>query len=354
MLLMSSTDTPTMVDIARRVGVHRVTVSNVLNGKLKSTRSDAAVRAAEIRRVARDMGYRPSAAARTVATGRTGLIGMLRSPEMRYSVHVPQFDIGVDRALHARGLCLVRDLMTPGGPVPRIVREDTVDGLIVNYAFGTPEPVRELLDRCAIPAVWVNRKRDSNCVRPKDEGAARDATRVLLNLGHTDITFVSIDSEGSSAEQEPHYSGLDRFDGYRQAMQAAGLKPRHASLRQPQLGTPGFVGGMLDAYRGFLQRPGRPTAVLCNVGGRVMRLAACQLGVRVPDELSILTFDSDVAADARVGVDRLLVRYEAMGRATVQELEQLIDEPSARRAPVLLPFEFHRAGTVARPRIAAT
>lgn len=344
---------PTMQDIAERVGVHRATVSNVLNGKLRAERSDAARRAAKIRRVAAEMGYRPNTAARATRTGRTGFIGMIHSPWPTYSVTDPAFAWGVDEALDVRGLCLVRDTLHVSSPdqpdprPPRIVRENAVDGLLINYAFGLPASVRGLLEHCCIPAVWINRKRDRNCVRPNDAGAALEATRYLIEQGHRRIDLVR--GLVAAPQVEPHYSILDRQAGYEQAMREAGLTPCVVDLPPSPAGYEERLGYLLRCYVQWLRQADRPSAVLCHVGGREMCHAAALVGLRVPDELSVMSFDDDAGADERVAVDRVLVRHRAVGRAAVGELCALIDEPNVPRPPVLVPFEFHRTGTVARP-----
>lgn len=343
---MTFSNAPTMEDIARRAGVHRATVSNVLNGRLKSQRSDAARRAEQIRQIAQEMGYRPSQAARATRTGRTGFIGMIRSQSLHMSVHNPEFDSGIDEALYQRGFCLVRDIIGDDATsVPRIVEENVVDGLLINYAFGTPPPVRDLLDRCKIPAVWINRERDSNCVRPADEGAAFEATEELLRFGHHDIALLMVRNQ--TPPYEIHYSEKAREDGFSRAMQRAGLKPRIDHLIAPPASTETRKRGwLLKACVAYLQRADRPSAVLCNFNGRTMLHAAEVARLSVPKDLSVIAFDTEAAADERTAVDRLLVPHVPMGRAAVEEACALIDNPTRSRPPVIIPFEYHRTGTV--------
>lgn len=340
---------PTMQDIADRVGVHQSTVSNVLNGKFKAERPDAAQRADRIRRMAEELGYRPSVAARATRTGRTGFLGMIRSPRLSCSVHEPSFDTGLDEALHARGLCLLRDVIDDADDAPRIVRENAVDGLIINYAFGTPKPVRDLLDRCRIPAVWINRKRDANCVRPNDEGAGYEATRFLIDHGHRRIEFIAERSEREGWQTEPHYSKADRHEGYARAMREAGLTPLLVPFDAPaDLSTFASKGYTLRAYCKLLDRAELPTAVVCE-SGRTMLHAAALRGLSVPGDLSVISFDNTAGADNAMLVDRVLVPFEPMGRVAVDELCRLIEQPDRPRPPVVIPFEFHRTGTVGRP-----
>mgnify|MGYP006276893571 FL=1 len=339
-----------MQDIATRVGVTRATVSNVLSGKHAPERPYARERAELIRRVAREIGYRPSVAARATRTGRTGFIGMIRSPSLMCSVHVAAFDHGLDEALHERGLCLVRDTIDDdASTAPRIVRESAVDGLIINYAFGTPPHIREMLDASRIPAVWVNRKRDRNCVYPDDEGASAEATRAMLGRGHRRVAMLGTVPRRSKRATEPHTSTADRHRGYERVMRAAGLAPRFEPLRMPEDLAAVKSGWLLRACVAFLRRTDRPTAVLCNFNGRTMLHAAEIARLRVPEDLSVMAFDDEAGADERTAVDRLLVPHLPMGRAVVAETCALVDDPASPREPVVLPFEFHRTGTVGRP-----
>lgn len=342
-----------MQDIADRVGVHRVTVSNVLNGKVKGLRADALRRAAEIRRVAAELGFRPSAAARATRTGRTGFIGVVSGATFANSVHLPEFELGMQESAHARGLCLVKDQLdeNPDGTVtclPRVLREDVVDGVLINYAFGTPPTVRQILERCRIPAIWINRKRDRNCVHPADEGAAYEATRHLLRHGHTKVAYLG--GRQSHAQQEPHYSSADRQAGYAKAMIDAGLQPR-VIVEPPRAGPLEVgTGELCRFFTAVLSSFDRPTAVLCGSGGgRTMLTVAARLGLRVPEDLSVITFDNHAGIDDEITVDRVLVPNRSMGRAAVEELCKLIDNPETPRPPIVLPFEFHITGTVARP-----
>ena len=330
-----------------------VTVSRAFSGKdpvAPATRR-------RIMEAARNLGYRPNTAAKAVRTGRTGFVGMLRSREPWCSVLDSRFEVGVDDALHDRGLCLVRDVLAESSAlsgrqaVPRVVGEHLVDGLLVNYAFGTPEPVRELLDRCRVPAIWINCKRPENCVRPNDEGAAGDATRHLLEHGHRRIVFAD-HADPIHPGMELHYSVLDRRNGYAQAMRQAGLAPQFFAI-PPFPDAFHRLGHIRKVFMDWLGRADRPTAVVCGIGGggRTLLLAAARLGLRVPEDLSVITFDNDAGADEHVEVDRVLVPAGAMGRVAVSELCALMDKPAVPRRAVVIPFEFHCTGTVARPNL---
>jgi LacI family transcriptional regulator len=338
-----------MKDIAQRAGVHRATVSNVLNGKFKAERSDAARRAAKIRKIAAEMGYRPATFARATRTGETGLVGMIKSPSLADSVHAPEFEAGVIETLHANGLCLLLDVIDDSPKdAPRILRERVVNGMLINYVSRTPQPVRDILDRCDVPAIWINRKLETHCVRPNDEGAAREATRHLLAHGHRHVACIV---PQPTTDAGMHYSMADRQAGYEYVMRQAGLTPQTITLHPDYESFRNDHGGILRRAVEFLSRPNRPTAILGNVDGPALLLAAASLGISVPEDLSVMAFDNQASMGQVMTYDRVLVPYKGMGRAAVMELLNLIDRPDAPRPAVLIPFDFQRMGTVVRPTV---
>ncbi|BAM03130.1 LacI family DNA-binding transcriptional regulator [Phycisphaera mikurensis] len=350
--------TPTLHDVARLAGVNEATVSRAF-----SRRAPVAAKTRErIFEAARRVGYRPSMAARMTRTGRSGLIGVVRSPVGGHSVDHPSFLLGLGGELHRRGLCPVGDVLSvPGDPdmdpaapapaVPRIIREHLADGFLINYAFGMPEAAERLLSGSGVPAIWINQLREQNCVRPDDRGAAAEATAYLLGRGCRDIAYVAAPASSSSAgaSRAEHFSRAARERGYRDAMSAAGVPARVEAL--PPLPPAGAyerrLGHVLRSHVALLSRRDRPEAVLCEADGRVMLAAASEAGLRVPGELAVFGIDNDPGGDVRIAMDRLVVPFWAMGRSAVEEVCGLIEEPDRPRPPVVLPFEFHRAGTVA-------
>ena len=341
-----STAPATIQDVAELAEVNFSTVSRAFSGRgtVAETTRQRILDAAE------SIGYRPSMAARSTRMGRSGIIGMLSSCDPSLSVVAPAFLAGLSEALHARGLCLLSDILDgaeprgkPASHPPRILREHGVDGLLINYAFKMAPASRRLLETSKLPSVWINQDRPFNCVRPNDHGAAVLGTQSLLSGGHLRLCYV----DEAPRPNPVHYSHTARREGYERAMAEAGLEPRvfTPDPMPPSGAYPLRLNFMLDQYCRLLRGAGRPGAVLCSGGGRVMLAAACRVGLRVPDDLAVLTFDNDPGADTRVAVDRLLVPYRAMGLAAAYELNALIGGSDRQRPAVVLPFEFHRVGT---------
>ena len=80
-----------------------------------------------------------------------------------------------------------------------------------------------------------------------------------------------------------------------------------------------------------------------------MVAAAWKLGLDVPTDLSVITFDNEVTNDSRIAVDRMLIRYDEMAHRAVRELLALIDDPKSPRPPAVIPLDYQSMGTISRP-----
>jgi DNA-binding LacI/PurR family transcriptional regulator len=132
-------------------------------------------------------------------------------------------------------------------------------------------------------------------------------------------------------------------------MRTRGLTPTRVQIHPPTDEWQRKQGWTYQACRQVLQTPDQPTAYLCNMDGQLMFHAAASLGIRIPEQLSLFTFDNIAPSDEAVAIDRLVVPFRNLGQATISELLALINDPHTPRKPVVLPFEFQRKGTVARP-----
>lgn len=338
----------TLDQIAQAAGVTSATVSNVLSGRANARRPDAVSRAKRIRKIALDMGYRPHAAARAVRTGRTGCLGMITSANYAYSVHMPEFEVGVVAELVRRGLYLAKDHLIENDQesvnLPRLAQENIADGLLVNYAFKIPLGLETLIERHQIPAVWINCRRADNVVRPDDEQAAYHATRHLIALGHRRILLLNPNAKWLEIE---HYSVDDRKAGYARAMHEAGLEPQITARQRPSERDGSEMS--LRIVMKALTEGDRPTAVLSMIRGVAVLLAAARLGWRVPDDLSVISFDNGQGGDRMAPLTRLIVPFEEIGRRAVAEVCELIEQPDVRRPEVVLPMILDDGGTTAPP-----
>ena len=332
----------TIHQIAAQVGLSAKSVSRILSNENAPHRPETRER---VLAVARELGYRANGSARAMRSRRVGSVALLLSTLGYRSVLPERLREGIQAALTANRLhLLVAALpdaqLTDEAYLPQVLREWAADGLLINYNADVPPGLPVLIARHAIPAIWINAKRDADCVHPDDFGCAHEATERLIALGHARIAY--LDYAGVT-----HYSAPDRLAGCRAALEAAGHAP-------PLV----FNGGGDPATRAerahvWLARPAgeRPTAMLVYGAGLAAPVlyAAAQLRLRVPSDLSLVTIED--APDNSTGrtLDTMVLPEAAMGRAAVARLLEKIADPTRLLPPLALSAAYAPGTTCAPP-----
>jgi LacI family transcriptional regulator len=323
----------TISQLAERTGLSPITVSRALRG-VGRMGDDTRKR---IVHEATKMGYRPNSSARAMRTGRFGCVGALLSTRESASVMPAPLLRGIDDALAERNVHLTLshlpdDKLLDAGYIPKILTDWMVDGLLVNYTHYIPRQMIDLIEENEIPSIWLNTKQDGNCVYPDDHAAALDVTRHLLELGHRRIAYADYYNFGT---EESHYSNSDRYAGYAAAMQAAGLAPRRLGDVQHADRVP--------YTRQWLSAVDRPTAVVAYspmMTGHAILYAAATVGLNVPADLSLVTFNDVATYEFDVKVATALLPEAQLGREAVAMLFEKIELPRKRLRPRVIPFTF--------------
>ena len=285
----------TLQSIADEVGVSRMTVSNAFS---RPEKLSADLRA-RILAVAEELGYvGPDPAARALARGRTGTVGLLMSGRLGEQASDPvgtEFLVSVADALSDHGLALT--LITEGvagATVP--ARDVPLDGALV-YVCDTDSPDVGWLRRRDLPLVTVDQQAlpGSPAINVDDRAGARAAAQHVVDLGHRRVGLVNLDPVTGSATGAPtNPPALARDLGWREALGAVGIEPLvELAAFQP-------VSAAYDAALRLLDRPERPTALLCfsDVFAAQAMRAADALGLRVPADVSVVGFDDSSVATA--------------------------------------------------------
>ncbi|MEM9915457.1 MAG: LacI family DNA-binding transcriptional regulator [Planctomycetota bacterium] len=322
----------TASQIARELGVSRQSVSKVLVGGKTNIRVSPDL-ANRIRRVADEMGYRPVTAARTISTGRTNSIDMLMSTGSGASRLPTPLIEGIHDELIARDMQLTVSRLpdhklSDADYVPKILREHSADGILVNYTHLFPEELPKLIERHELPAIWMNTKWTRDCIYPDETAGFRKATEHLLELGHTRISFNVLHTSG-------HFSETDRRAGYEQAMIDAGLTPQvfHAGADWAHRYTdPEFdlEDDRLKRLQQWLSGPDRPTAVLAYAQREsdFIAYAAATLGLKLGRDLSLIGVSDFEGNRLGLPLTELVLPYPELGRRAVEMLMVKIDQPS--------------------------
>jgi LacI family transcriptional regulator len=224
------------------------------------------------------------------------------------------------------------------------------DGLLVNYNWQIPERMSQLIEDYEIPSIWVNCKRDRDCVYPDDFDAAKRLTELLLARGHRRVAYADFHYDFEAEAEEEHYSKPDRWAGYVAAMRQAGLPPRRIDTGGSPHRNRSTYEFWANAGNTPLAAADRPTAII-EYGGSAgaVALAARALGLRIPEDLALATFGEGERAFVHgLQVPSMLLPHEALGRKAVEMILEKIEHPTAPLEPVSVPFRLD-ARAVAGP-----
>ncbi|MFC7495761.1 MULTISPECIES: LacI family DNA-binding transcriptional regulator [unclassified Nocardioides] len=275
----------TLQSIADRVGVSRMTVSNAFSrpDQLSAELRERILAAAE------ELGYvGPDPAARALARGRTGSVGILLNDRISEAFEDPiasEFFASVADRLADNGFALT--LLTPRTSADFVPSRDVaMDGALL-YICEPNSVDLAWLDRRGLPQVSIDQDKRplATAVNVDDRGGAREAAQHLVDLGHTAIGILTLESIAGPPSQS--YPAIQRMLGWRAALDPAGIEPRiETAPYRP-------VSAAYDAAVRLLDTPDRPTAVLCFSDAFALGVvrAAEKLGLAVPDDLSVVGFD---------------------------------------------------------------
>jgi LacI family transcriptional regulator len=333
---------PTSWTVARAAGVSQSTVSRALRG-------DPRVREETRRRVdqaARRLGYVPNSLAAGLVSRSTRTVAVIVSDLT--NPFFPALLTPVYDELQLMGYRVVllterTDIPTGQETLQRLL-DRSIDGVLVTTAtLGSRFAVE--LQRRGLPIVLLNRYIDGldvDRVVSDNHGGAVIGGRHLIELGHRRIAAICGPANTSTSR--------DRRAGLAEALAGAGLGLDPALVRE---GTFSHQSGYQHT-RDLLRLPDPPTAIVC--GNDVVAFgaldAALSLGVRVPQDVSILGFDDiPMAAWEVFQLSTLRQPIGDMARAAARMLAERIEHPGdigAGREQVFA-TSLVRRGTVERP-----
>lgn len=321
----------TLEDIAQRSGVSRSTVSRVMNGDV-SVKPQTRQRVLD---VATSLDFQPNLAARSLAAGRTNIIGLVAPAGVAAlfdDPYFPQLIQGVSTACNACGYSLMLSIAEPEyerRTVRQLLHNGLLDGVVVSSTLMDDVIVRALCES-SMPFVLVGRHPtlDVNFVDVDNFQAGRQATLHLLHLGRRRVAAIS--------GPQNVIPGHDRLAGYRKALQECGLR-----LDPELVGEGDFSeqGGYLVMRRLL---PARPDAVfaasdLMAVGAlRALREA----GLRVPEDVAVVGYDDvPIARQTEPPLTTVRQPTRAMGSMAVETLNEILHDPEAPPRRVILETE---------------
>ncbi|MFJ4286212.1 LacI family DNA-binding transcriptional regulator [Paenarthrobacter nicotinovorans] len=275
---------PTIRDVASAAGVSKSLVSLVLQGSpnVSESRRRAVLEAME------QLGYRPNRLAQRLSGPRSGTIGVMLN-DIRNPWFVELLE-GLTASLHAAGVSpVLADSYTDnrvGRSSVETLLEQRIDGLVVVGTTTESAAIEKAAQ--SIPVVLAGTRepvlRGVDIVVNDDDAGARQATEHLLALGHRRIAHL----------QGPAEVGRIRRESFERTMRDAGLEPVVVS------------GGVSEesAYAAasrLLSGKDRPTAIFAynDIACIGALSAADDLGLSVPEDLSLVGYDNTYLAKIR-------------------------------------------------------
>ena len=327
-------------DVARMAGVSVSTVSRALSAPQKVATGTRQ----RVELAARTLGYDPNLAARELATGRTGNLGLV-IPDLENP-----FFASVTKAVQARARAVghavfVADTDEDAHQEPRLVRSlaRQVDGVILCAPRVTDAELRALEIAAQTRMILLNRQcGDMPSVTADHADGVRQALRHLRALGHRHIAYAG--GPGRSWADQQRRTGLA----------VAGEELGDLTVEDLGAFAPVFSGGMAAAD---LVLASGASAVLAYNDLMALGLLARarERGVDVPGELSVVSFDDiPLAVAVSPALTTVAVPTGMLARTAVDLLVELIEEdrsgtshdvPPARRSRHDLPVQLKVRGT---------
>jgi LacI family transcriptional regulator len=321
---------PTMSDVAERAGVSKATVSHVLN----NTRFVEEATRQRVMQAIAELGYRPSAAARSLKTNRTQTIGVIVSDASNY--FFAEVLRGIEDVLRPQNysiiVCNTSEILERESNYLDLLLRQRVDGII---AAATSQRW-DVLSEAEIqhtPVVFVDRTfegLDEPYVGVDNAGGARQGTKFLIECGHRKIGILAGFQRLSSMRE--------RLAGFSQALKEYEITLPDDWVSYSELS----IEGGREAMKQILSLPERPTAVFIN--NNLLSLGALlavkELGLHCPEDIAIVSFDDHPWA-AVSDPPLTVIRQPALevGRKAAELLLKLINTEESLEARVVLNCE---------------
>lgn len=304
-------------DVAKKSGLSVVTVSRVLNNSTSVRENNKE----KVLQAMKELDYRPNASARSLASGKTGIIGLTLT-----TLHDTVLDAVVKEindSLAEQGYFLALSISQGDDESYHrsMFQEDRVDGVILLSPIHSEIYVMELKRR-KIPFVILDDQQQNTSVSSvlvNNYKGGYDATKHLIELGHTEIAHIS--------GPAPLSSSRERERGYRFALEEAGLKP--FSIEQGSYDIPSGY----NIAKQWIESGRLPTAVFAADDFMALGVmdAFKNERIRIPDDVSVVGFDDQIyAQEFHPSLTTIRQPFEKIGRQGVDILLKMIKDPSKR------------------------
>lgn len=329
-------------EVAKRAGVSTAVVSYVLNDGPRGVSDDARARVLE---AVAALDYRPNEVARALRARRTRTIGLVVPDNA--NPFFAELALAIEDESFSRGYALLL-----GNSDQELEREESyirtflqrqVDALLLISVSTAPDLTA--LEGRATTAVVLDRSLPGGSVGTlvaDDEGGALEGVRHLVEHGHRRIGLIAGPDDVAAA--------LERRRGWSRALDEAGL-PASEDLvaTSPFTRSGGYV-----AARELLARRPRVSAAFVSSDVQAIGFlrAATDAGLRVPDDVAVVSFDG--IEDSAYSVPRLTTLQQPLELIANRAIERLLDDVDPQAAPLheVVPVRLAVRGSCGCPDVA--
>lgn len=310
---MAVKNTVSMQDIADELGVSKVTVSKALNGKdgvSEEMKERILQKAEQYGYILPDYGQRKAKKVAIIMSDcfNSGDAG-------RFYMGMYGAIMNELRRANCSGMMITPNIDSLDRDMETIEMPGFFDGLI--FLGILEKDVRQRIARVPLPKVFVDvydEKHHSDSVVTENIYSTYELTSYLIGKGHKDIGFVGTIGTTTSIN--------DRYLGYFRAMLEQGMKPDKIWL----------IPDRSEAGQAIvLKLPEKlPTAFVCNCDETAFRLvkALNARGVKVPEEVSIASFDNDIYAElCEPKLTTVAVNIDEIGRTAARRMVRHMEKP---------------------------
>jgi len=325
---------PSQIDVARLANVSQAAVSRTFTqGASVSEETRAKVMAA-----ADQLGYRPNIIARSLIRKSTNIIGLVvrRFTNPFYARMIRDFT----RALQEQGYWTLILNIAQNQELEKtlpMALQYQVDGLIVTSSTLSSGLAAECV-RSGTPVVMFNRYASdthTHVVRCDNVEGGRIVADALLDSGHKRLAYIAGEETASTNRERTASTNRERETGFVDRLQERG----HSLSFRESAGDYNYEQGYKAAQR-LLQRDDLPDAIFCAndlIAMGTLDLARYKLGIKIPEELSIIGFD-DIPSAAWPSFELTTVKQpvKPLVDNTLQILMKAINSPDSETSEVVI------------------
>lgn len=323
-----------IVDIAKQLNISQTTISFILNGKSKDKRiSDEMTE--KVLRFVEKVGYKPNLLARSFRTGKTNIIGlMVEDISNPFFANVAYL---IEEKAYANGYkilyCSTENDPRKARELLLMLKDRCVDGYIITPTESLLKEVEGLVNDGAPVILFDRRFEDDNFdhVLLDNRSSTYNASKHLIDQGFREIGFITINSLQTQMKE--------RMTGYENAMDDHGLNQHIKEVSFSHAGEQ-----TVEHIEDFIRRKKKLEAVIfsTNYLGISGLKAIRNLGLSIPDDLAVVSFDDHILFDMYTpGITSIVQPIEEMSAQLINILLQKLslpqDHKTAIRQQIILP-----------------